>query len=90
MTRIIWIPVSYDFSDDAFADLFARFDRLHDLAGEGRIAEATPLRSTEVIGWLEDIIFTAEETIREIDAHSDPMHAFAEVQYRRVDDSPQA
>ncbi len=90
MNQIIWIPVSYDFSDDAFADLFARFDRLHDVAGDGRLAQATPLRPSEVIGWLEDIIFTAEETIREIDAHSDPVHTFAEIQSHRVDKSPQA
>ncbi len=90
MDPIIWIPVSYDFSEDAFAALFARFDRLHDLASAGQLAGTTPLRPSEVIGWLEDIIFTAEETIREIDSHSDRVHPFARVQSHQADESPQA
>ncbi len=90
MDQIRWIPVSYDLSEDAFASLFARFDRLHDLASQGQLAQATPLRPSEVIGWLEDIIFTAEETIREIEAHTDPVHTFADAQSQRADQPPQA
>lgn len=58
-----------DFSDRGFARLFTAFDLLHDFASEGHLVEATDLRPSEVIGWLEDILFTVEETIREIDAH---------------------
>ncbi len=90
MDPIRWIPVSYDFSDDAFADLFARFDRLHDVASGGQLTGATPLRPSEVIGWLEDIIFTAEETIREIDAHSGLVQTFAGDQFDSIDQPPQA
>lgn len=58
-----------DFSDRGFARLLAAFDLLHDFASDGHLVEATDLRPTEVIGWLEDILFTIEEAIREIDMH---------------------
>ncbi len=58
-----------DFSDKGFARLFAAFDLLHDYASDGHLVEASDLRSSEIVGWLEDILFTVEETIREIDAH---------------------
>ncbi len=90
MDPIRWIPVSYDFSDDAFADLFARFDRLHEVASGGQLAQATPLRPSEVIGWLEDIIFTAEETVREIDAHTGLVQAFAGDRSHQMDQPKQA
>lgn len=73
--RIITI---WEFGDRGFEQLFAKLDRLHDLASEGHLTEATPLSPSNVVGWLEDIIFTAEETIREIDAHAVRLHAFSE------------
>ena len=68
----------YEFSDESFERIFAMLDLLHDFASEGRLVEATDLRASEVIGWLEDIIFTAEETIREIDARTLPVPRFDE------------
>ncbi len=90
MDPIRWIPVSYDFSEDAFADLFSRFDQLHDRACAGQIVQATSLRPAEVIGWLEDIIFTAEETVREIDAYTGLVQAFAGDQSHQMDQPKQA
>ncbi|MBI4675538.1 MAG: hypothetical protein HY741_28170 [Chloroflexi bacterium] len=58
-----------DFSDKGLARLFAAFDLLHDYASDGHLIEATDQRPGEIVGWLEDILFTIEETIREIDAH---------------------
>ncbi len=81
MDKITHIICLYDYTDAGFERLFKQLDLLHDLASEGRLVEATPLRASDVIGWLEDIIFTAEETIREIDARTP---AF------RVPDQPRA
>ncbi len=78
----------FDYSDAGFEQTFKKLDLLHDLASEGRLAEATSLRGTDVIGWLEDIIFTAEETIREIDAHAFAFDAFMAQQARAADDPP--
>ena len=78
MDRIMTIICTYDYGVEGFEHLFNRLDLLHDLASEGRLVEATPLNASEVVGWLEDIIFTAEETIREIDARTPAFHAFVE------------
>lgn len=85
MDEIKTIICTYDYSDAGFEHIFAKLDLLHDLASEGRLIEATPLRASDVIGWLEDIIFTAEETIREIDAHTPAFHAFAETRAREAE-----
>jgi len=69
-----------EYSEAGFAYLFGKLDRLHYLASEGHLSEATPLHTSEVIGWLEDIIFTVEETIREIEAHAARLHGFTQNQ----------
>jgi hypothetical protein len=84
-----FILCTYDYSDAGFEHFFKKLDLLHDFASAGRLAELTPLRASEVIGWLEDIIFTAEETIREIDARALPSHIFAET-YARDAERPAA
>ncbi len=58
--------VQHDYSDAGFVDLYLKLDLLHDLASTGRLAEATSLSIDEVRGWLEEYIFIARETIREL------------------------
>jgi hypothetical protein len=69
MGRIYHFYRMDDFSDRGLARLFSAFDLLHDYASDGHLVEATNLNSGEIVGWLEDILFTIDETIREIDAH---------------------
>ena len=76
---------TFDYNDAGFENTFKKLDLLHDLASEGRLAEATSLRASDVIGWLEDIIFTAEETIREIDARALTFHTFVDTRARDAD-----
>lgn len=59
----------FDYSEDGMHQLFVQLDRLHDLASEGRLAEVSELTADEMRSWLEDIIYTARETIREIERH---------------------
>ncbi len=55
-----------DYSAEGMEELFLRLDLLHDYASNGRLDEATPLSRAELQGWLEEIIFTARETLREM------------------------
>jgi hypothetical protein len=55
------------FTDVRFESIFSAIDRLHDAASSGKLAEVTNLPADEVIGWLRDIVYTANETIREIE-----------------------
>ena len=54
------------FTDARFDSIFSAIDRLHDAASSGKLAEVTNLSADEVIGWLQDIAYTANETIREL------------------------
>lgn len=49
-----------------FEALLQVMDALHDAAAVGTLNDVSPLSKRDVIGWLDDIIFTAEETIREL------------------------
>ena len=54
------------FTDMRFESLFNAVDRLHDAASSGKLAEVTNLSTDEVIAWLRDIVYTANETINEL------------------------
>jgi len=56
-----------DYSAEGMEELFLRLDLLHDYASSGRLDEVTLLSRTELRGWLQEIIFTARETLRELD-----------------------
>jgi hypothetical protein len=56
-----------DYSAEGMEELFVRLDLLHDYASSGRLDEATPLSRAELRGWLEEVIFTARETLREME-----------------------
>ncbi|CAG0960980.1 MAG: hypothetical protein IAE83_09695 [Anaerolinea sp.] len=55
------------FTEDRFASMFKTVDRLHDIVTEGKLAQVTNLSKEEVIGWLKDIAYTLDETIRELE-----------------------
>jgi hypothetical protein len=55
-------------TDAHFEVLLQIVDRLHDAAAAGRLETVTPMDAREVMGWLDDIIYTAEETMRELQA----------------------
>jgi hypothetical protein len=56
------------YSEVWFDALFRALDRLHDDVSQGRLSSVLALAPAEMVGWLEDIIYTARETIREIQA----------------------
>lgn len=54
------------YTEDHFEALLQLIDRLHDAAAAGKLGEVSPMDAREIAGWLDDIIFTAEETLREL------------------------
>ncbi len=56
-----------DYTAEGMEQIFLRLDLLHDYASNGKLSEVTLLSRAELRGWLEDIIYTAHETLREID-----------------------
>jgi len=55
-----------DYSAEGMEELFLRLDLLHDYASAGRLRDVTLLSRDELRGWLEELIFTARETLREM------------------------
>lgn len=51
---------------EQLAAVLSILDYLHDVACEGKLAQVINLPEAEVIGLLQDIRYTASETIREI------------------------
>jgi len=58
------------FTDIRFESIFNAMDRLHDAAACDKLAEITNLSKDEVIAWLKEIAYTAQETVRELEANS--------------------
>jgi hypothetical protein len=46
--------------------LLQALDELHTAASDGHLTEVTTLSNAEIIGWLNDLAYTAQETIAEI------------------------
>lgn len=55
-----------DYSAEGMEELFVRLDLLHDYAAAGQLFDVTPLSREELQGWLEELIFTAREILREM------------------------
>ncbi|MBL8119169.1 MAG: hypothetical protein J0L63_12390 [Anaerolineae bacterium] len=55
------------FTDAGLEAVFEVFDNLHDAASEGQLQEVTALDNRELVGWLRELVFTAQETISEIE-----------------------
>ena len=49
-------------------DLFQALDELHSAASDGNVRAVTPLSNAELTSWLYEIIYTAQETMIEIES----------------------
>jgi hypothetical protein len=54
-----------------FEMVFQAIDRLHDAVSAGGPATVSILAPAEMVGWLEDILYTAQEALAEIRAKSE-------------------
>jgi hypothetical protein len=65
------------YTDARFDAMVRALDKLHDAASEGRVSHVSDLPRHELIGWLEEIVYTAQETIRELEADTVTQHETA-------------
>ncbi len=59
--------------DNTLGELYEALDELHSAASDGQLSEMTKLSKRELLAWLRDVIYTAQETIEEI-GESDMWH----------------
>lgn len=55
------------YNDARLATLFEALDELHSAASEGQLQKITGLNSVELVGWLREFVYTAQETIVELE-----------------------
>lgn len=53
--------------DVRLRDLMDALDELHTAASDGTLDQTTPLNEAELLGWLREVVYTAQETINEIE-----------------------
>ncbi len=54
------------YNDVRLGDLFQVLDDLHTAASDGRLQSVTTLTNDEVMSWLNELAYTAQETIVEL------------------------
>jgi len=59
--------LTFDFSEESFADLAQKLDLLHDAASVGRAEMLTGLKLGALRGWLQEIDFILRETLFELE-----------------------
>lgn len=57
------------YNDGRLGSLLDALDELHSAASEGRLGEITTVKDADLVGWLYELIYTAQETMEEIEQH---------------------
>ncbi|MGQ9887600.1 MAG: hypothetical protein ACUVSX_03830 [Aggregatilineales bacterium] len=60
------------FTDPRLVAAFDLLDELHTAASEDRLSSFTPMSASEIVGWLREFVYTAQETLLEIEKRSAP------------------
>jgi hypothetical protein len=50
------------------SDVLEALDELHSAASDGNVRAVTPLSNAELISWLYEVVYTAQETMNEIES----------------------
>jgi len=58
------------YNDARLANVGATLDELHTAASDGDLMALSPLSPVELVAWLRELIYTAQETIIEIEEHA--------------------
>lgn len=56
------------YNTSRLSDLLEALDELHSAASDGNIRAVTPLSNAELTSWLYEVIYTARETMNEIES----------------------
>jgi hypothetical protein len=58
------------YNESRLSTLLDALDELHNAASDGDVRSVTTLSNAELIGWLREVIYTARETMDEIEANN--------------------
>lgn len=57
------------YTDSRFESMVRALDKLHDAASDGTIPDLTALSRQDLIGWLKEISYLAQETAHELESN---------------------
>jgi predicted metal-dependent HD superfamily phosphohydrolase len=60
--------IHYLLNDSRLAAALEAIDDLHDSAADGTLSSTTSMSKRELVCWLRDLVYTAQETINEIES----------------------
>lgn len=58
------------YNESRLSTLLDALDELHSAASDGDVRSVTTLSNAELVGWLREIIYTARETMDEIESNN--------------------
>lgn len=70
MTHMTQPTLHLLYNEARLAALYDALDELHGAASEGALPTTTTLSNAELMGWLREIVYTAQETMAEMDKRS--------------------
>lgn len=59
--------------DNSLSEVYEALDKLHSAASDGQLGQITKLNKRELLAWLKDVIYTAQETIEELSESEQPV-----------------
>jgi hypothetical protein len=65
---LVVAPADKCYDDEWFEAVFIALDHLHDAVSVGQPDSISPVIPADMVGWLQDIVYTAQEAIAEIQA----------------------
>jgi hypothetical protein len=57
------------YNDGRLGNLLDTLDELHTAASEGSLRQITTVSDAELVGWLYEVMYTAQEIMAEIETH---------------------
>ena len=67
MAKILHPNIQLLYTEARLAALYQALDELHTAASEDRLNAQTTVSKVELVGWLHELVYTAQETIAEIE-----------------------
>jgi hypothetical protein len=67
MAKILQPNIQLLYTEARLVALLQTLDELHSAASEDRLNTMTTVSKVELVGWLNELVYTAQETIAEIE-----------------------
>ncbi len=78
------------YTENNLAELFEVLDELHSAASDGQLNTVTTMNKRELVALLKDVIYTAQETLQELNKHDSRREEVRRESVLRVVEKPRS